>query len=187
MVLDALAAVSLASSVIQVIDFGSKLCAKGFEIRNSAEGMTKRYTELGLASSKLSQLTADLENAMRIKDAVEQLDREEQRLMELAQASYSVSQKLQTALEALKTNGLSAGKWKSLGAALKQCWSDGAIHELESRMDALREQLSVELIMSMRYVILFPRHSTIEARIRRARDNDAPLRTSSCDNPHPRA
>ena len=162
-------AVSLASSVIQFVDFSTKLIAKGREIRHSSEGTTERNFELSLISTRLTTLSANLHNAMRMKASSSHgLTEDERTLMRLAEASKNVSEKLASALEALKIRGLVDGKWSGLRAALKLCWGQEKIQELETRLDSLRKQLAMQLLLGMRYVYLQNPHSQcIFARIAR--------------------
>lgn len=155
---DPFTAVSLASSVIQFVDFGTKLITKGHEIRHSAEGTTERHFELGLISARLTTLSANLHNAMRMKASSSHgLTDDERTLMRLAEASQSVSEKLASALEALKIQRPNDGKWSGLRATLKHCWGQEKIQELETRLDSLRKQLAMQLLLSMRYVYpLYP-------------------------------
>jgi hypothetical protein len=47
MVLDALSVVSLAATIIQFVDFGSKIVSKGYHLYESTDGVLPEYARLG--------------------------------------------------------------------------------------------------------------------------------------------
>ena len=152
--LDPLTAVSLAASVIQFVDFGCELFAKGREIRQSKAGITEKFAELKLTSESLSALSLNLSNASRAATSFNNLSDEEQGLLRLADASQIVAERLATAIEVVRASELKHGKVGSFVAALKHCWSEDKVHGLEDRLRVLQQQLGLQLLVSLRYGLL---------------------------------
>ena len=90
---------------------------------------------------------------MKVKDSSYVLQEEERELLRLAEASRVVSEQLSHALETVKARNPMPGKWKNFRTALKHCWSQDKIEELEVRVDGLRKQLNIQLLVTVRYAL----------------------------------
>jgi hypothetical protein len=61
MVLDALSAVSLAATIIQFVDFSSKIVSKGYHLYESADGVLSENARLGYVIADLKSLNTRLQ------------------------------------------------------------------------------------------------------------------------------
>lgn len=105
--MEPLTALSVASSVIQFVDFGSKLLANGRQLYRSAEGVLTENVDLELVASDLHNLTMGLKRklpknralgrpgkARQLNDDDEALDRLCERCVEIAETLMKLLEKL---------------------------------------------------------------------------------------------
>lgn len=149
MVLEALAAVSLASSVIEFVDFTVKVISKGNEYYNSIDGNLEDNTELMTISENFVRLSKRLETSLVALPDSGKLSEDEKALKRVVQTCHDLALKLRTTLDRLKvsTNGQ---KWKSFRQALKAHWSKTEIDEPLNQLRLAREELIIHLLLVMR-------------------------------------
>ena len=66
MVLDPLSAVSLAATVVQFVDFSSKIVSKGYHLYTSAGGALPENARLGYVIEDLRSVTTRLQSRERL-------------------------------------------------------------------------------------------------------------------------
>ena len=153
--MDPLSAVSLAGTVVQFVDFGSKLVFKTIEIARSADGVLLENSTIATATKDLSQLTGKLKSDVQVAgDAAQKAgdNREIEKckaLAELCQSCIPVAQELQSALDKLAVKG-DKTKWKSFRKVLKSVMSKSDVKELEHRLAMLRGELNLHLSVDMK-------------------------------------
>ena len=127
MVLQALAALSLAKSVINVVDFAAEVISKGNEYCKSSEGILPENTELQAITDNFARLNKGLRGPrIALETAAEQpdekgalqLSKEEKVLQLVAQNCEAIAIGLATALDRLRCSNPDR-KWKSFRQALK--------------------------------------------------------------------
>jgi hypothetical protein len=146
MVLDALSAVSLAATIVQFVDFSSKIVSKGYHLYKSADGA---LPELGYVIRDLKSLNARLQ----YPEISSCLTRDEQSLEDLSSQCSTIATELLGRLEKLSVeqNGRNR-KWKSFRQALKSVWSKEALDEMKTTLSGYRSQLELHVLLSLRYV-----------------------------------
>ncbi|KAF6224016.1 hypothetical protein HO133_010590 [Letharia lupina] len=111
MVLQALAALSLAKSVINVVDFAAEVISKGNEYCKSSEGILPENTELQAITDNFARLNKGLRGPrIALKTAAEQpdekgalqLSKDEKVLQLVAQKCEAIAIGLATALDRLR-------------------------------------------------------------------------------------
>ncbi|OCL03825.1 hypothetical protein AOQ84DRAFT_325285 [Glonium stellatum] len=132
MVLDPLSALSLAGTVVQFIDFGSKLLSESCDIYRSATGTSPGNHDL--------EITTEGDEAP-----------EEDALVGLARACKEVADDLLSTVQQLKVEHGPHRKWRSFLQALKNIRGKEKVHSLRQRMDSLRMQLVLQLVTILRY------------------------------------
>ncbi|KAI9935071.1 hypothetical protein MW887_000692 [Aspergillus wentii] len=144
MVLDPMTALSVATSVVQFVDFGTKLISKSREIYKSADGVLADHAEQAAVSSKLADLTRRLST---FADGYEtKLSSAEKALQEVALDCLQVANEFGCAIDQLMVNGKHR-KWKSLRQALKSVWKKEEMEERLVRLDRLRQLVIVHLLV----------------------------------------
>jgi hypothetical protein len=142
MVLDPYTALSLASSVVQFVDFGIKLVTDTREIYHSVTGQKKELVDLDIITSNLSQLSTRLET-ISFAGSVDSDD--EKPLRTLAGSCKDVSEELLTQIRALQTKKPHE-KWESFRKALIFVWSEKQVKQLDQKLNSFRGELTLQLI-----------------------------------------
>jgi hypothetical protein len=94
MLLDPLSALSLAGTVVQFVDFASKILKKGREIYSSASGSLAMNEELGIVTNDLLRLTERLKASTHEEKDIRALSMDEQALEAIASNCSSIGQEL---------------------------------------------------------------------------------------------
>ncbi|KAJ5547388.1 hypothetical protein N7494_004973 [Penicillium frequentans] len=98
MVLDPLAALSIATSVIQFVDFGAKLLSKSREIYKSADGVLADHAEQVAVASKLADITRGLSKSADAVNALVNPAPEDTALATVAENCLDVAEDSQRSL-----------------------------------------------------------------------------------------
>ena len=143
--MDPLSAVSLASTVVQFLDFGIKLVAKTHEIYNSAEGAEVRNIELDAIAQNFVSLNQRVRSRSR-KVCAYAISEDEKALEAMTEQCNKVGEELIDALQKAKVQGVHK-RWKSVRQALKSVLGRDKIQELYDRLKQYREQIVVVLLV----------------------------------------
>lgn len=154
--MDPLSALSIAASVVQFLDFGAKIIGTSIEIYRSVDGATQESLETEYLVQHARDLNAGLVASQSVNKS-RLSNQDELKLLELAARSQAVAQELLDLLVSLRNNG----GHRTL-AAVKQVirtkWNEAKIQSLIERLDAIRNETSLQLLCMMRYKA---RHYTI--------------------------
>jgi hypothetical protein len=155
--LDPLTALSLAGNIVQFVDFGTKLLAKGHELYKSTDGVSVGHTELGIIAKDLQEINGHLKKpapqVIQSRTATES----EVALRKLSEQCSGVAGELIDALEKLKVQGTSNRRWKSFRQALKGLMKREELDAITTRLQRFRDELNLHILVSMRYDLLhFP-------------------------------
>ncbi|KAL2068281.1 hypothetical protein VTL71DRAFT_16379 [Oculimacula yallundae] len=157
MLLDPLTALSLAGTVVQFVDFTTKVLAKGAEIHRSLDGTLTENREVESITKDLLSLNKRLVTSIRrngdgsvgTKPSNKQLSLDEQALESIADACSDIARELLAQLEPLKLQG-ERKRWKSLYKVLKSAWGKKEIDDLLERLDRYRDELELHLLVSIK-------------------------------------
>ena len=153
--LDPLTATSLASAVVQFVDFSSKVLKKTVEIYNDESTLDKTRADLDaalvtrnliLVTKQLKQTdqivpaqTADEAALLELRDSCERLGNE------LIDIFKSISKKVQTG-RGKKVKEV----WQSLRIAIRHVWNEKKIDEMKSGLESMRGQLNYHISAEIR-------------------------------------
>lgn len=143
--MDPFSAVSLAGTVVQLLDFGIKLVAKSHELYTSATGTEVQNIELDAIAQNLTSLNQRVQNRARNTCAFA-VSEDEKALADMTSRCTRIGQELIDALQRTKVQG-SHRAWKSVRQALKSTLSRGQIENLYDRLKQYREQIVVVLLV----------------------------------------
>ncbi|KAF6809448.1 hypothetical protein CSOJ01_06926 [Colletotrichum sojae] len=140
-----LAALGLASNVVQFVDFTSGLMRTAKEIYRSADGATSAVLDLDTLYSELrdhlDQLVLGHNKAGRYLHLMStRSNSSDHTLRNMSTLCKSDCEKLLTKIKELKDSGGSRGRWRSFRIALKYVWNEEEIQDLEHRL--IRTQVS---------------------------------------------
>ena len=155
--LDPLTAISLASAIVQFVDFGSKVVRGACEIYNSTDGALQENADLEDKTLRISQLNDKILQPSNIASSSEAIFSEERKLDELASISKVVARELLSLLHdfrGVRRSG-SHHKWQSFHKAVsaQTPWNKEKVQRLESKLKGLQEEISCYLVVMMRYVL----------------------------------
>ena len=149
MVLEALGALSLASSIVQFVDFTSKLISKGNQFYKSNDGALEENNELQVIANNLGRLSKGLDEAARTYTASGPLNDEGIALQKVAVDCQKIAKDFSTALDELKVLG-TQNRWKSFRKAVKLYWSKETIDNMLQRLQLARGDLVIHLYVFMK-------------------------------------
>lgn len=147
--MEPLAALSLASNVIQVVDFSIRVVSKSSELYRSGNGQLVQHTDISTTSSDLNRLTSRLSASIADPSVHTVLNEDEQALYVLCKGCIDVSTELEEGLNKLQVFG-TPSKWKSLRKALKTIWTKEHILELRLRLSDYRDQLDSRILLNIK-------------------------------------
>lgn len=153
--MDPFSAFSLAASVAQLVDFGSKLISEGQEIYHSATGSSQKNVDLETICLELSRLGDKLKASAQSTSvsSTTMRSREEKALGSLAGVCKDVADELLSVVQKLKVTEGPHRRMRSFHQALKSVWKKDRIDAFQKRLDGFRKQLSIQLIALLRYII----------------------------------
>lgn len=146
--LDPLTALSLASSVIQIVDFGCKLVSQTQEIYHSASGTTKDNVTSGEIANDIHLLYKDLTS----KDQeFNRLSEDDIALGKLVDSCAHEARELMHLLREIEVPP-DATQWKSFKNAVKSARKKGMVNGIETRLLKIQKQINSRLHLMMTYV-----------------------------------
>lgn len=138
MVLEALAAIGLASSIVQFVDFTARLFAKTNELSRSLDGTDKESLDLKSTAEVLSRIGEGLATTF---DTGSQ---DETDLLLLADGCKGVVDELLTVLEKLR-NHSNRNRWQNFRQALRYMWAQDKLETMSRRVEQYRQQIGLSL------------------------------------------
>ena len=148
--LDPLTALSIASSVIQIVDFGCKLVSETQEIYHSVNGATKDNVTSGEIAKDINLLYKDL---IRKDQTFQRLGPDDIALGKLVDSCAREVEALIRLLAELKVPS-DAEQWKTFKNAIKSARKRGKVHDIETRLLRIQKQIDSRLHVMMTYVPL---------------------------------
>lgn len=153
MALESLAALGLASNIVQFVDFGCRLFSQSKELYRSSNGLKNEAVELKNITRSLGRLSNDLMvgHSFKIQPSTYDPDaelednlpieptnasekrRDEVDLMLIAKDCKQIADELSDALNQLKVKG-TGKKWRCFRVTLKRIWKPEKIDEMARRM-----------------------------------------------------
>lgn len=162
--MEALAALGVASSVVQFIHFISECISTGAEIGRSAGGASQQTLELEEVYRSLRDLSYRLRcegnSRQKIEEQFVQLADHPQHdklklhikaLEGLTVECGLLCEQLLQAVEKLRVQGASCRSFKSFIAALKTVWNGKKIRDLEERIDRYQRMISLHFFPFLWY------------------------------------
>ncbi|KAL3457652.1 hypothetical protein BJX64DRAFT_244776 [Aspergillus heterothallicus] len=142
--MDPISALSVATAVIALIDFGGKLVARSFKIRDTGE--SRELVKLNEAAAELSSVTSDAADKVKVLSAV--YPNYSDALERLHNDCVEIETQLQRALRKLNADARE-GRFldRSVVIAIKSIWSDKEREKLEKELDKIRDRATMTVLM----------------------------------------
>ncbi len=148
--MDPLTSLSLASNVIQIVDFSTQLVSKGYKIYKSADGTLAENLDAEAVTNSLKTLSGKLQGSIENNRNSEGLSDDDQRLINLCTKCQDLASELLTKLDRVKVTGKNL-KWKSARQALKSVCKKEDLDQLVSRLESYRSEINLHITISLRY------------------------------------
>ncbi len=144
--MDPISALGLAANIFQFIDFGTNLLSGALEIYQSTTGASSENIEIEEISERLSSFSDELSTSSASRSS------RDLAIAKFASRCKEVSDELLAVVAKLKVADGSNRNWRSFRKALKTLWKKEKIQSLQNRLDTVRQQLTLELSASIRYL-----------------------------------
>ncbi|EDN93180.1 hypothetical protein SS1G_09046 [Sclerotinia sclerotiorum 1980 UF-70] len=154
--LDPISTFRLAASILQFVDFASKVITSTAELHHSSSRALANNLELSTIFSDLSAISTDL-RARNPHQETRGYSKDELALISLASECEELSDKLLHDLDGLKIKG-SHTLWASARQSIRSLWKETYISDMSKRLDSFRSQLLLRLL-----ALLNDRHSAMSA------------------------
>lgn len=142
--MDPLTAIGLASSIVQFVDFATKLIHGAKEIYVSATGSTEENDSLENVVSEMQRLAQKFHHPQTARQT-----EDERALSRLAAECKILSDQILGLLTSIRPKHVKS-KREAVWAALKNKWNERDKQELEKRLKNCRSQLELQLNFLMR-------------------------------------
>lgn len=153
--MDPLTALSVAGTVIQFVDFGTKILRGSYSIYRSTSRALPVNDELEILTRDLAVLATKLRRPLYAgKGPINELQTtEDLALQDLVDNCVRVAVELLTRLNELKTEGRHQA-WRSLQRAVKSAWTQSEVNELTKTLSDYRTSIQTHIQKSIRYVTI---------------------------------
>ena len=135
-------AISLASSIVQFAQLGTKLVSEGIELYQSNDGALAKNRELEAIVNDINQRSKVLIDTPRPSE-------DDVALQKLAESSRKIADELLEQLSTLRIP-VSHNRLQSSRKALAAAWKKDRITDLERRLSRLQNQINQRLVFMMR-------------------------------------
>lgn len=147
--LDPLTAISLASAIVQFVDFSLKIVSQTQEIYQSASGATRENVTISEITEDIKALNHNIWSSTNNL----QLGPSEMALHRLVESCETEADALLLLLAELKVPP-DASRWVSFKKAIKGARQRGKVQELETRLGNLQRQVNSRILYMMKLVKL---------------------------------
>ena len=149
--MDPLSGLSIASNIVQFVDFGLRVVSKGNRIYRSVDGALTENLDLEVVTNDLLVIQAKLRCSC-LTSADTALPLEDVKAFDaLSSACFDLARRLLERLNMAKAQGRFR-RWKSLRQALKSVWSKPEIEEMANTLHSFRSELQLRLLVALRQV-----------------------------------
>lgn len=146
--MDPFSALSIATSVVQFVDFGVKLISKSKELYRSTDGVLADHAEQAAVATRLRELARLLTPPLP-NTSLDKLSLAEKALFEITKECQDLADEFIDALDELRASERRQ-KWKSFRQALKSVWKSAGIERRLVSLDRLRQLIIVHLLVVLK-------------------------------------
>lgn len=146
--MEPLSALAVATSIVQFIDFSSKIVSGSRELYKSSNGLSSDHTDLLVITTNLSKLSESFSRPVQSSSSAPQIDQ----LRELSQNANQVARELIATLDGIRLE--KGTRWESCYKALRSVWTQQQINMLQGKLNGFRQQLTLSIVVILRYGLL---------------------------------
>ena len=155
--LDPLTAISLASSVVQFVEFGVKIVSGSIELYHSKDGVDSEVTNFEFEATRVHRLADKIKSIVDHRQDGANLSEDEIELQGLAERCRVLASDLVSVLDGLKVKRLGRGrKWESVRKSVEaqMPWNKDKIGSLEKQLRVVQQAIMDRIQWMMRYSYL---------------------------------
>ena len=149
--MEPLSAFALASSVLQVVEFGVKVISKATEYRHSEDARLFEHENLRGIAESLNGMNDRLSTSLEHQTASRQLEAEELHLIKTNEECLQISRDFIKSLDDLKLKDQRA-IFAAVRMSLRALWHKDKIENMEKTVSQARNNLNIALLVFMKYV-----------------------------------
>lgn len=151
---DPLTALSVAGTIVQFADFGSRLFSEGKELYKPTQGVLAANDELELVTSDLRALIVNIEPWSSSIDRARPLAKEEaekqERFQRICAEAVMLADDLIQRLDQLKIRVGKGRKRESFRKAIQSAWSRDEIVSMNRRLASLKDAMETQILFYIR-------------------------------------
>lgn len=146
--MEAVATLSLACSVVQLVDFSLKATDTCRELYKA--GSTRNHKAIESQATELRKLCASVESTLQQASGGTTLSQDSQNLQQCATRCTDAAAELEDAFSKLRINP--GKKRDALGKTIKTIWKADELEKLQQRLKTEQDLLEGQLLLNLRYV-----------------------------------
>jgi hypothetical protein len=151
--MDPLTAISFAGTVVQFVDFSSKLISASVELYKKSK--LDVHDQANAAANDILDYSTKLQRTLREPGSSATLSEDDRLLESICKGCDDLAHDLIARLDKLKVPENKKGKvktWPSLSIALQSMWKREELSEIQERLKEYRQQIDSRIIHSLRSV-----------------------------------
>jgi len=149
--MDPLTIFGAVASAVQFVEFAGKLVYGTCVIYKSAKSGEETHSDVETITKSLHQLSQELTKSLTShKTTNGQFSERKRAIQQLCQSCQGTATELIKVLEKLNSPD-KPNYWSSFRKALAAVWKESEIEELQKRLDSFRQQISLHILVSVRY------------------------------------
>ena len=152
MVLDPFSALSLASNIVQFVDYGGRLVSKSVELYKSAIGEATENIDLESVAQRLQLIAGELEDSTVVGDWKGK-SQDEDALRQLALSAQKAANELISMINDLKVDPKASGLPKSIQSlrqAFRHIGMENRLEAFEKKLDRYRSEMTLHVVNTLR-------------------------------------
>lgn len=149
---EALAALSVAGTVLQFVDFAGKIIKRTYRFACNANGEAEPESELRTTTADLASLASRLQRPLGQEDGFGPPTRDEQSLKDICYGCERVAQELLRKLQNLDVHG-KFRPFNALQRAVVITWTERERKELVLRLQNFQKELDTRILVGLRQVL----------------------------------
>jgi uncharacterized membrane protein YqiK len=147
--MEPLSALSIATAVIQFLDFTGKVVSGTWQIyRGQPPEETEPNSDVASITTSLQEVTRSLK-ASKDKASLQPWSSQDTAISKLAESCTEVGEQLLALLNRLRAQS-ERRVWQSFRTALRTIWSDKDIEKLSQKLENYRQQISMHILIALR-------------------------------------
>ena len=147
--MEALSALSLASNIVQFLEFGLRVLSKGNKIYRSIDGALDENLDLEIVTNDLLVMQTKLKRTPLASNNMQLTSDDVEAFNAMSESCAGVAEKLLERLNMVKVQGRFR-RWNSLRQALKVVWSKKDIENMKNTLQSFRSEMQIHLLVSLR-------------------------------------